>query len=75
YWYRNLREHVRFHDTIRTLVADGHTVFLEAGPHPVLTTAIEETGAHATGTLRRENGGIRQLLTSLATLWTHGLTP
>ncbi|MEU9964705.1 type I polyketide synthase [Streptomyces malaysiensis] len=75
YWYRNLRERVRFHDTIRTLVTDGHTLFLEASPHPVLTTAIEETGAHATGTLRRENGGIRQLLTSLATLWTHGLTP
>ncbi|PNG92158.1 Erythronolide synthase [Streptomyces malaysiensis] len=75
YWYRNLREHVRFHHALQALQADGHALFLETSPHPVLTTAIEETGAHATGTLRRDHGGNRQLLTSLATLWTHGLTP
>ncbi|MYU12487.1 acyltransferase domain-containing protein, partial [Streptomyces sp. SID8361] len=75
YWYRNLREHVRFHHTLQALQADGHALFLETSPHPVLTTAIEEADAHATGTLRRDHGGIRQLHTSLATLWTHGLTP
>ncbi|OPF76623.1 hypothetical protein VT50_0223700, partial [Streptomyces antioxidans] len=54
----------------------------ETSPHPVLTTAIQEANGHATdqpvlatGTLRRDHGGIQQLLTSLATLWTHGLTP
>ncbi|MFE2181990.1 SDR family NAD(P)-dependent oxidoreductase [Streptomyces sp. NPDC059455] len=75
YWYRNLREPVRFHDTIHTLTADGHTLYLETSPHPVLTTAIQEANAHATGTLRRDHGDTQQLLTSLATLWTHGLTP
>ncbi|GAA1283273.1 hypothetical protein GCM10009579_50710 [Streptomyces javensis] len=75
YWYRNLREPVRFHDTLRILQADGHTLYLETSPHPVLTTAIQETNAHATGTLRRDHGGVQQLLTTLATLWTHGLTP
>ncbi|MBP8539392.1 acyltransferase domain-containing protein, partial [Streptomyces sp. MK37H] len=81
YWYRNLREQVRFHDTLRTLAADGHTLFLESSPHPVLTTAVEETGhdadqpVFATGTLRRDHGGVRQLLSALAALWTHGVTP
>ncbi|WP_438452546.1 type I polyketide synthase [Streptomyces asiaticus] len=77
YWYRNLREPVRFHDTLRNLLADGHTLYLETSPHPVLTTAIQEThpNAHATGTLRRDHGNTQQLLTTLATLWTHGLTP
>ncbi|WP_346167037.1 SDR family NAD(P)-dependent oxidoreductase, partial [Streptomyces javensis] len=75
YWYRNLREPVRFHDTLHTLQADGHTLYLETSPHPVLTTAIQETNAHATGTLRRNHGDTQQLLTTLATLWTHGLTP
>ncbi|OPF70968.1 hypothetical protein VT50_0235335, partial [Streptomyces antioxidans] len=75
YWYRNLREQVRFHDTLRTLLADGHTLHLETSPHPVLTTAIQEVGGHAIGTLRRDHGGVQQLLISLATLWTHGLTP
>ncbi len=79
YWYRNLREPVRFHDTLRTSLTDGHTLFLESSPHPVLTTAIQESDAHghahATGTLRRDHGDIQQILTSLATLWTHGLTP
>ncbi|WP_344597081.1 type I polyketide synthase, partial [Streptomyces violaceusniger] len=81
YWYRNLREQVRFHDTLRTLLADGHTLFLESSPHPVLTTAVEETGhatdqpVLATGTLRRDHGGTRRLLSALATLWAHGVTP
>ncbi|WP_437113659.1 SDR family NAD(P)-dependent oxidoreductase [Streptomyces violaceusniger] len=75
YWYRNLRQPVRFHQTLQTLQADGHTLFLETSPHPVLTTAIQETGTHATGTLRRNHGNPTQLLTALATLWTHGLTP
>ncbi|MCQ8195728.1 polyketide synthase, partial [Streptomyces sp. RCU064] len=66
---------VRFHDTLHTLHTDGHTLYLETSPHPVLTTAIQETNTHATPTLRRDHGNTQQLLTSLATLWTHGLTP
>ncbi|MFI6619230.1 type I polyketide synthase [Streptomyces sp. NPDC050528] len=77
YWYRNLREQVRFHDTVRTLIDEGNSLFLEVSAHPVLTTAIEETGDAVTaiGTLRRDQGGSRQFLTALAQLWTHGVTP
>ncbi|MFF1302869.1 alpha/beta fold hydrolase [Streptomyces sp. NPDC058307] len=75
YWYRNLREQVRFHDTVQTLIAEGNSLFLEVSAHPVLTTAIEETGGTATGTLRRGEGGRQRFLTALAQLWTHGVTP
>ncbi|WP_156107467.1 acyltransferase domain-containing protein, partial [Streptomyces violaceusniger] len=34
YWYRNLRETVEFQGTVETLVRQGHTVFVEASPHP-----------------------------------------
>ncbi|WP_156107517.1 acyltransferase domain-containing protein, partial [Streptomyces violaceusniger] len=36
-WYRNMRETVEFQGTVETLVRQGHTVFVEASPHPVLT--------------------------------------
>ncbi|MEV5880973.1 beta-ketoacyl synthase N-terminal-like domain-containing protein, partial [Streptomyces sp. NPDC052101] len=81
YWYRNLREPVRFRDTVHTLLGAGNTAFLEVSPHPVLTTAITEIGHDAdadvlgTGTLRRDQGGSERLLTSLAELWAHGIDP
>ena len=40
YWYRNLREPVRFDEASATLIAEGHTAFLEISPHPVLTLAL-----------------------------------
>ncbi len=79
YWYRNLRQTVRFEDATRALLADGHTVFVEASPHPVLTLGIQETcedtGTHAvsTGTLRRDEGGLDRFLLSAAQLHVHGV--
>ncbi|MET7938337.1 beta-ketoacyl synthase N-terminal-like domain-containing protein, partial [Streptomyces sp. NPDC005322] len=81
YWYRNLREPVRFHDTVRTARDAGHTVFLEVSPHPVLTSVLQSDGDGAepellaVGTLRRDQGGVGQVLISLAALWAHGLGP
>ncbi|MFD7028399.1 SDR family NAD(P)-dependent oxidoreductase, partial [Streptomyces sp. NPDC059917] len=81
YWFRNLRQPVRFLDTVRELIAAGHTTFVEVSPHPVLTSPVEETGeaagveVHGVGTLRREEGGVRRFLTSLAELWVRGVEP
>ncbi|MEU0839644.1 type I polyketide synthase [Streptomyces sp. NPDC005962] len=81
YWYRNLRGQVRFDDTVRTLVGDGCAVFVEVSPHPVLAGAIQEAGhaadtdVHAVETLRRGEGGLRRVLTSVAGLWTCGIGP
>ncbi|MEV5506807.1 SDR family NAD(P)-dependent oxidoreductase, partial [Streptomyces orinoci] len=73
YWYRNLRRPVEFERTTRSLLADGHRVFIETSPHPVLTVGLQETldaagadDALVLGTLRRDDGGATRLLTSLA---------
>ncbi|XBP96091.1 type I polyketide synthase [Micromonospora sp. CCTCC AA 2012012] len=82
YWFRNLREPVRFADAIRTLAADGYGTFVEASPHPVLTTAVEETVREATGggddpcvvgSLRRDDGGPRRFLLSAGEAWARGV--
>ncbi|WP_417999971.1 SDR family NAD(P)-dependent oxidoreductase [Kibdelosporangium phytohabitans] len=72
YWYRNLRNTVRFDRAVRTLLADGHTTFIEVSPHPVLTSALADTDARATGTLRRDDGGLDRLLASVGEAYTHG---
>ncbi|MFE0603977.1 type I polyketide synthase [Streptomyces sp. NPDC058871] len=80
YWYRNLRGTVRFDAAVRSLVEQGHEVFVEVSPHPVLTMALQDT-AEATGvaeppvvvgTLRRDDGGLRRALRSAAELWVAG---
>ncbi|SES04630.1 HAD-superfamily phosphatase, subfamily IIIC/FkbH-like domain-containing protein [Streptomyces sp. yr375] len=40
YWYRNLREPVRFAPTVERMIADGHNCFVELSPHPALLTAL-----------------------------------
>ncbi|MFE2729161.1 SDR family NAD(P)-dependent oxidoreductase, partial [Kitasatospora sp. NPDC059327] len=76
YWYTNLRNPVLFQQAVRALATTGHTTYIETSPHPVLTTAVQDTlddtPVVVTGTLRRDEGGTRRLLTSLAHLHTHG---
>jgi acyl transferase domain-containing protein/acyl carrier protein len=43
YWYDSLRATVEFGRAIQVLAGCGHQVFIEASPHPVLTTAISQT--------------------------------
>ncbi|APU15329.1 type I polyketide synthase [Actinoalloteichus fjordicus] len=79
YWYRNLRQTVRFHSAIVSLAEQGYTGFVESSPHPVLTMSIQDTldvlevdGALVTGTLRRDDGGLGRLYDSLGQAWTQG---
>ncbi|MCM3812097.1 SDR family NAD(P)-dependent oxidoreductase [Streptomyces sp. DR7-3] len=74
YWYRNLRRTVELETVVRALGAAGHGVFVEVSPHPVLTSAIEETATGTvTGTLRRNAGGWDRFLLSLAELHVAGV--
>ncbi|GAA2961995.1 Acyl transferase domain-containing protein [Actinokineospora diospyrosa] len=71
YWYRNLRETVRFDQATSAALAAGHTVFIEVSAHPVLTVGLQETLEQAgTGTalatLRRDEGDLRRWLTAVA---------
>ncbi|MGK5638146.1 type I polyketide synthase, partial [Streptomyces sp. URMC 126] len=88
YWYTNLRTTVRFAPVVRELAARGPHAFVECSPHPVLTVGIEETAeeiagetagetgrpAVVTGSLRRDEGGTRRFLASLAEAYTRGLS-
>jgi acyl transferase domain-containing protein/acyl carrier protein len=80
YWYASLRSPVEFDRAIRTLAGRGHRTFIEASPHPGLTTAIIDTLEDAgtaspvvVGTLRRDEGGAARLLASLAEAHVHGV--
>ncbi|AMP07573.1 type I polyketide synthase [Collimonas pratensis] len=42
YWCDNIREPVYFGQAMNALLRDGHRLFLEVGPHPVLSSSIRE---------------------------------
>jgi polyketide synthase 12 len=79
YWVTNLRRPVRFADTIGALLDDGHRVFVEASPHPVLTVGMAETfeaadvTAVAVPTLRRDEGDLTRLARSLGEAFVAGI--
>ncbi|WP_435841811.1 type I polyketide synthase [Streptomyces hygroscopicus] len=80
YWYRNLRQTVELEATTRTLLSNGHGVFIEASPHPVLALPVQQTvesteaRAVVVGTLRRDEGGLERFLTSVAEVFVSGAT-
>ncbi|MET1072594.1 MAG: SDR family NAD(P)-dependent oxidoreductase, partial [Umezawaea sp.] len=75
YWYRNLRQPVRFADAVGVLADNGFGAFVETSAHPVLTPGISETAPDAivTGTLRRDEDGPRQFATAAGRLHVHGV--
>ncbi|MCI0385251.1 SDR family NAD(P)-dependent oxidoreductase, partial [Streptomyces sp. CNQ085] len=79
YWYRNLRQTVRFGPAVERLLATRHRAFIEISAHPVLTLgiqgAVEEAGvaAYVGGTLRRGEDDARRVLASLAEAFVRGV--
>ncbi|CAM5291185.1 Malonyl-CoA:ACP transacylase (MAT) domain-containing protein OS=Streptomyces antimycoticus OX=68175 GN=SSPO_011670 PE=4 SV=1 [Streptomyces antimycoticus] len=79
YWFRNLRQTVELESTTRTLLDEGHSVFIEVSPHPVLTLPVQQTveaaesRAMVVGTLRRDEGGTERFLTSAAEVHVSGV--
>ncbi|GGU97460.1 type I polyketide synthase [Streptomyces albospinus] len=75
YWWRNVREPVRFASAVEQAVDDGADVFVEIGPHPVLRSYLRRiansrprTVIAVTATLQRGRGGqdaVRQAVTTL----------
>ncbi|AOI64818.1 beta-ketoacyl synthase [Burkholderia territorii] len=43
YWWRNIREPVRFGDAIARLAEDGVRMFVEIAPHSILRTYVKQT--------------------------------
>jgi myxalamid-type polyketide synthase MxaE and MxaD len=78
YWVRNLREPVLFANVVRGLARDGHDLFLEASPHPVLVAAIQQEldraggSAAALGSTVRDTDEWVSLRGALASLYCRG---
>jgi acyl transferase domain-containing protein/acyl carrier protein len=45
YWVDNLRHTVRFRPAVQAALDDGHRVFVEIAPHPIVTRAILQNAA------------------------------
>ncbi|MGW3407507.1 acyltransferase domain-containing protein, partial [Streptomyces zhihengii] len=79
YWFDNLRSTVEFETAVRSLLDQGMRTFIEVSAHPVLTVGIEETvdatgtDAAVFGTLRRDEGGLRRVLSALGEAWVAGV--
>lgn len=79
YWARNIRETVLFYPTLKKMVADGATVFVEVSPHPILSHGVKEAldAASVDGiivpSLRKKDNEKLTLTRSLAVLHARGL--
>ncbi|MFI1358051.1 SDR family NAD(P)-dependent oxidoreductase [Streptomyces sp. NPDC020898] len=79
YWFRNLRQPVRFQETVERVLTDGFTVFVESSAHPVLVPAVQETAelrddpVCVVGSLRRGEGGLRRFVASVAEAFVQGV--
>ncbi len=78
YWGRNVRQGVRFADAVGALLDEGVTAFVEIGPHPVLSTNVQQcldargqTGVVA-HSLRRGQPERATLLSNLGALFARG---
>lgn len=81
YWWRNVRQPVRFAQAVGSLLDEEFAAFLEVGPHPVLGHSIRE-GAAASGrtlstvpSLRRDEPELRRMLLSLGEAYAGGANP
>ena len=78
YWGRNLRQTVRFGETIAAMLADGIDTFIELGPHPTLLNAVRQVAENrgrdvlALPSLRRQEPERLQLLTTIGALFVAG---
>ena len=78
HWWRNIRSPVLFDRTFDQLPDGAAPLFLQIGPHPVLSTAIYENLAHlartghALASLQRDRGAWDVLLQAVAKCYVHG---
>jgi myxalamid-type polyketide synthase MxaC len=78
YWAQNIRQTVRFTDSIAAITSTGVHVFVEVGPHPVLAISMEQilSASKVDGkvipTLRREKAERKQMLGTVGALHVHG---
>ena len=78
HWWRNIRSPVLFNRIFEQIPGDGEALYIQIGPHPVLSAAIYENLAqcgragHALASLRRDRGAWDVLLETVAKCYVHG---
>ena len=74
YWWQTIRQPVRFAEGVATLIDAGFRTFVEVGPHPVLSTSVNECLAakgekgRVLPSIRRQDDDRKVLLRSLGAL-------
>lgn len=77
YWFDNCRQCVKLHSTLKTIISDGYSTFMEIGPHPVLASSIKECvldqhDIYTLYSLRRKDDEISSILYNVARLLQRG---
>jgi phthiocerol/phenolphthiocerol synthesis type-I polyketide synthase C len=78
YWWRNIREPVRFGEAIACLANDGVRVFIEVAPHSILRTYMNQTLAAlklsgaVVPTLKRQHDSAEMLAHAILSAVAHG---
>ncbi|WP_249026710.1 acyltransferase domain-containing protein, partial [Amycolatopsis pretoriensis] len=79
YWAAHVRRPVRFRQAVTAAAADGHRVFVEVSPHPILRGSLSRTleaagiaDAVVTGTVRRGQDEVRAFGAAAAELYCAG---
>ncbi|MFF2184766.1 SDR family NAD(P)-dependent oxidoreductase [Streptomyces sp. NPDC058155] len=76
YWVRQVRDTVRFHDTVNTLHRNGVSTYVELGPDAVLTAMAQESVTDAVPAfvplLRRDRDEPGELVTGVGRLYARG---
>ncbi|WP_233883666.1 type I polyketide synthase [Paraburkholderia flagellata] len=78
YWWRNIREPVRFHEAVAGLVETGVRVFIEIAPHSILRHYVKQTltslklAGAVVPTLKRHHDSAEMLEHSMLLAVAHG---
>ncbi|PKV83528.1 type I polyketide synthase [Streptomyces sp. TLI_146] len=78
YWTRNIRGRVHFHEAVLSTALAAETVFIEISPHPILSSAVQDSlqdaalPGTAVGSLIRDEPDRQTLLTQLGRVYESG---
>jgi len=79
YWWQNVRQPVHFHQAMNLLIKEQGNIFIEIGPHPVLSSYIKDairksgTQGQVVATLHRKQPEQESLFETLRILYTLGV--
>lgn len=78
YWWKNIRQPVLFAQTIQNIIQKGYRLFVEIGPHPVLSNFIKENlnqfqvNGESIPSLNRKKAEMISLQECIASLFVNG---